>query len=187
MNSISSDMDFEELKNRWNNVAVKAKSHEDLMEMTHMSHHPRLRKLRKKLIIEISISVVIMILILLVTWLRSVSPWIATGLIISNGFFLINNILGFHYLHVLPQSDTILDTLSKYHQRMKRMLELSYLAGSIMIAFLIFADIFLLDGRGQRFTFSFFLAPLTFLSFWATDKWRSRTIEVRKMLRDLEQ
>lgn len=187
MNTLSMETNFEELKKQWDNVVTEKQSHESLLKMTHASTNPRLRKLMMKLMLETGISLLVVLMIILIAQWREMSPWLLTGTLICNAFFLFNNLFGFSFLRRVPMENTIRGAMKDYHARMRTMLVLSSVAGFLMSIFLLASDFLFLTTNADRFIFSMFLVPLSLLCFWRADQWRMRAKEVRAVLGEFDQ
>ena len=134
-------MELDEFKSNWQNTGDMTKNQSELQMMTKIKNHPKLNRIRIKLIIE-SILLVTFLLVYHDFFDGYTKPfWVNTFLIVSVILFVVNDIIGFMTLQNPIHGTTITQSLNKLTLKLKRLSMLSIVSslffGISIISFFI--------------------------------------------------
>src|SRR5260221_10904201 len=118
-------MTIEELQKAWHSVKSEPRSHDELRAMMYSTKSPRMRRLQRKEILHLFISLSVLAAISLA--FKFYEDW-STGIMIPLGVVeILDEYLGLRYVRWLPQKGTIEKTLLSHLKKLKLALLLSRL------------------------------------------------------------
>lgn len=178
-------MDLNELKSGWQKAGGAFKSEADLQRMTKIMHHPAMKKIRTRLIIEVI--VLLFILFIYYDWFDGHQKPLYANLALSAGLllYIANDVMGFISLMKPIRKTNLKDGIQEYLMRLKRLSVFSVIiavlyAISIMIFFT--STISFTKEKGLVLVFSsVIMLQLILLSF---NVWKKRIHKLEQQVAD---
>ena len=180
-------MELNDLKSGWKNAGGASRTEADLQKMTRIIHHPSLKKIRTKLVIE-TIGLVLFLLVYY-DWFdgHKKSLGVNALLVSSVALYILNDVIGYIALAKPISGNNLKRSLTNFLARIKRLslfsLTISFLYGTALLVFFSSVISFtkeknmLLAGLVAIFLIS------TFLSF---KLWKSWINKLKQQVRDFE-
>ena len=133
-------MELNDLKSGWQNAGGAFKSEADLQKMTQVTHHPSLKKIRTKLIVE-TIGLVFFLFVYYDWFDGDKRPFSANVLLVSSLLlYILNDVLGYISIARPIRGINLKLSIQNYLTRIKRIsvfsLIISFLYGISIIVFL---------------------------------------------------
>lgn len=171
-------MDFNELKSNWKQSGTDKKSRKELMMMINIQNHPKLNRIRIRLIFEV---------ILLVAFVASYHNifdgankplWVNIMLIFTATLFILTDVIGFFVLQNPIRGDNLKESLHNLHINIKRIsvfsLIVSFLFGLITIIFFTIAV-----SQYKYLKFAGLLIALFFMIYMSYNSWLQRMNQIK--------
>ncbi len=139
-------MNLEELKSNWEKAGIEKKSQAELLMMTKIQNHPKLNRIRLKLIIE-SVLLIAFLIVYHNMFDGGNKPlWANITLIISAALFIFTDLIGYLTLQNPIKGNNLRESLNNLHLKLKRItvfsLTVSLLFGLSVILFFTSTIIF---------------------------------------------
>src|SRR5688572_22001918 len=114
-------MELNEMKSQWQNAGSSSKNEADLQKMTQIMHHPSLKKIKRKLIIE-SIGLVIFLFVYYDWFDGDKKPFIANMFLVGSlMLYILNDVIGFISVAKLVVGTSVRLSIQNYLKRIKRL------------------------------------------------------------------
>lgn len=114
-------MNFDELQTSWQQAGGTEKSQEELRTMTKVRHHPTLRRIRAKLIVEV-VLLTAFIALYNNAFDGDTKPWWANLILIASAFvFIANDAVGYLALQRLPAEHSIRQSMENFLRKLQRL------------------------------------------------------------------
>ena len=178
-------MSIEELQREWQAIEIEPYSESELRSMMYAARAPRMRSMQGKEIRNFALK----LLVIVAFCLGFVRDW-ASGIWLLISFIgLLDEYLGLRYMRLLPQKDTIRNTLLSALSKMKRAMLLSRLAYACMWLVVVLIAATKMDlGFWNTVLLGLATLPLLFLmSWWSSRKWSLKVGEVNAMLKEFNE
>jgi cation transport ATPase len=181
-------MDINDLKTDWNRIETNKKSRKELMMMIKIQNHPKLNRIRIRLIIEI---------VMLVAFLAAYNDifdgpekplWVNVILIFSAVLFILTDAIGYWVLQNPIQESNLRESLTKLHTKIKRLsifsLIASFLFGLSVVLFftstIVFTPLKYLQSAGL-------LIALMFMLYISYKSWAQRMNQIKQAGMEFEE
>ena len=180
-------MELNDLRSDWQNAGGASKSKTDLSKMTKITHHPTLKKIRKKLIVELIF--LLFFLIIYYDWFDGDQKPLYANIVLVTGLLLYigNDVLGYISIAKPIRGFNLKLSISSYFFSVKRLAVFS-LAFSFLysICLIIFFTSVIHFTREKRFLLVALAIILFQLLFWSFRIWRSRIKSLQQQVKDFE-
>ncbi|MEO6453152.1 MAG: hypothetical protein ABIN97_03725 [Ginsengibacter sp.] len=180
-------MELSGLKSNWQNAGGAFKSEADLLNMTKITHHPSLKKIRKKLIAETIL--LLFFLIIYYDWFDGdKKPFYAnialvTGLLL----YIANDIIGYISLAKPISSLNLKLSITNYFARIKRLAIFSLVFSFLYsISLIVFFTSVINFTREKRFLLLGLVVILFQLMFWSFRVWTKRIKSLKQQVKDFD-
>jgi len=175
-------MNFEVLQQEWQAMKGEPRSHDELRSMMYASPASRLKKVAAKEILVFSgkaliIAAVIILFDLFANW--------SSGIFAAWSIFLfLDEYVGLRYLRIIPQQETLQQTLAEALVSIRRVALVSRLAhGMIWIIIVLVLGLKVQVGAMNTLLWALVLLPLfVAVSWWTSRKWTQKIAEIKEML-----
>ncbi|OJJ15095.1 hypothetical protein BKI52_40225 [marine bacterium AO1-C] len=178
-------MELDKLKSQWQNVEVAHKNKEELQQMTKIQHHPQLRKIKTRLMIEI----VLLTLFLLVFQDFFDGPqkpfWV--NILLTSGILLsvTTNLWGYLVLFNPIRAFSLHTSLKTYFQRLKRMAIFSVISSLYYGTTLIMFFTANLHMTTKKYVFVALMGGFLLMMVYFSHKlWQSHIQRIRGILQE---
>ncbi len=132
-------MDINDLKSNWKNIQADPKDKSDLLKMTKVSNHPKLRRIRIKLIIESALLIVFLAVYNNIFDGAQKPVWANIILIVGAGLYVLADLTAYLNLKNIKQKRHLKETLQNFTKKLKVISSLSLVSsllfGSALILF----------------------------------------------------
>lgn len=180
-------MDLNDLKSEWQNVGGATKSEEDLKRMTRIVNHPSIKKIRIKLIIQIT--VLIFILCIYYDWFDGdQKPFYANlTLILGILLYIFNDVIGYVVLMGPIQGSDLKISVRHYMNSLNR-----FSISSIIITCLYSLSIIIFFTSGNNITkekgllLVFSCVIVCQLILFSFRIWRKRIQNLKELVKDFD-
>jgi len=179
-------MEFDDLKSDWQNTGSASIDEKHLRQMTRVSQHPTLKKLRLKMIIE----VVLLSMLLFVYYDGfdgAKKPLYANVLLVfAIGCYIANNVIGYIFIKNPVKGNNILLSIQAQAKVLKRLSVLS-----MLFSFVYAAALLLFFSSSIEFTLKKYLLLATvcvvsvILFFFSFKNWKTKIIHFEKLHEEL--
>lgn len=179
-------MDIDEFKSNWKQSGTDKKSRKELMMMVNIQNHPKLNRIRIRLIIEV---------ILLVAFIVSYNNifdgvnkplWVNIALLITAALFIITDVIGYFILQNPIRGNNIKESIFNLHINIKRIsvfsLIVSFLFGLVTIIFFTIAV-----SQYKYLKFAGLLITLFFMIYMSYNSWLQRMNQIKKSGMEFEE
>jgi hypothetical protein len=153
--------------------------------MTRASHLPRLRKLRRKMMIECVFSLLFTLLVVTAADLLTGPWWLSAAFMTCMMLYLLIEFLGYRYLQILPQRGSLRLSLRKFSERLRWLVFLSRTANISMGLILLLIMVMRVNVSADSPIFWVFLPAMILVTWLAPRNWVRRVAVVRGLLRDM--
>lgn len=179
-------MGLDDLKSGWQQAGKDTKSNADLQKMTKVSNHPKLRRIRAKLLVES---------VLLIAFLLSYQNafdgfekplWANVALSVFGLLLILNDVAGYLLVMKRVKGGSIVDSLKKLVLTLKKLsifsVASSFLFGLSVILF--FSAELVFDSTKYLILAGMVVSLFTF-SYWSYRNWKSRIVHFSDLLGEL--
>ena len=132
-------MNLEELKSNWEKSGAEKKSQAELLMMTKIQNHPKLNRIKIKLIVESILLITFLVVYNNIFDGGNKPLWANITLIISAALFILTDLIGYLTLQNPIKGSNLKASLNRLHFRLKRVtifsLTASFFFGSSVILF----------------------------------------------------
>ena len=181
-------MNLNELKTSWQNSGTGKKNISELEMMTKMSNHPKIKRIRIKLTIEIILLAAFIIFYNNLFDGENKPLWVTVLLVASALLFLLNDVLGFVNVVNPFKVNTLKHSLSRYLFKLKRLaiysIISSLLFGTSVILF--FTSTIDFNNRKYMIMAGMVLTMLAMI-FISYKNWTQRIAQVRNTQMEFEE
>ena len=174
-------MELDDFKTTWQNAGTASHSITDLQGMTKLKHHPTLKKIRVKLMIE-TIGLVFFLLVYYDWFDGDKKPWIANALLVTAGIlYILNDVISYIALLKPVRGINLKESLQQYLARIKMLsiisVMVSFTYGICLILFFSSVIIFTNEKKFLITGLTGFLLIMTFLSYKIWGRWMKQLKE----------
>jgi len=179
-------MELNDLKTGWQNAGVALKNESDILKMTKIRHHPSLKRIRKKLLIETLL--LIFVLVVYYDWFDGNKKPLYANLLMVTALllYIANDIIGYISLVRPVRGINLKLSIEKYLGNIRRLrvfsLSVSFLYS---IAFIIFFTSVIDFTREKRFLLLGMIVILFQVMLWSARVWNKRIKELKQQAKDL--
>ena len=179
-------MELENLKSNWKNLGSGKKNQSELLTMTHINNHPRIKQIRLKFIIE-----VILITGFLTVYYNGFDGdtkplWANLFLISATVLYILNRFIGFIVLNN-PVSETNLNaSLQAFKNNLQKIAFLTVITSFLFgIAIIVYFSTSITFTSGKRIVVAGMLVTLTVLVYISYRNWINRVQSIEDTLQEL--
>jgi hypothetical protein len=180
-------MELNDLKSNWQNAGGAYKSEADVLRMTKIAHHPSLKKIRVKLIVETIF--LLLFLIVYYDWFDgNKKPFYANMILVAGLLlYIANDVVGYFAIAKPISGLNLKLSIGNYFARIKRLAIFS-LAFSFLysISVIIFFTSVIHFTREKRFLLFGLSIILLQLMLWSFRVWTRRIKNLRKQIKDFD-
>ena len=178
-------MELNDLKSEWQNAGSDTKNEADLQKMMQIRHHPSLKKIRKKLIIE-SVSLAIFLFVYYDWFDGDKKPFIANMFLVGSLLlYIVNDIIGFISVTRLTMGTSLRLSIQNYLKRIKWLFMFSMITSLLYSIALVvfFASVIDLTEKKTMILGGIIIvmALMTILSF---SIWNGRIKKLKQQVKD---
>ncbi len=181
-------MNLEELKATWEKAGATKRSQQELRLMTEVKHHPQLKQVRRKLLVESGLLIFFLLVYYDMLDGRDKPLWVNTLLVLSILLFITNDVLGYRSLLNPLQGNNIVNSLHTLHTRLKRLFLLSM---STSISFTVSLLAFFLTGSPPTPTKYLLLLGMvitfSIMTYLSARNWQSRIDHINSAALEFKQ
>lgn len=181
-------MELDDLKANWKNAGRHTKSPAELQLMTRVGKHPRLKKIRRKLLIEIVLLSAFLLVYRDIFDGAEKPLWANILLLAGTILFILNDIFGYLVLRNPVKGDNLADSVQNLKARLQRMLVLS-IGSSLFFG----TSVILFFSTGIEFTESVYLlltgilSGLLLVTFLSYKNWSYRINQIQKAANEFKE
>ncbi|MBN4070824.1 hypothetical protein JYT76_04005 [Olleya sp. AH-315-F22] len=181
-------MELDELKSNWQYAGDTAKNQSELHMMTKIKNHPKLKRIRIKLIIE-SILLIVFLLVFNDFFDAQTKPfWVNALLIVSVVLFVVNDVVGLMALQNPIYDTNITQSLNKLTSKLKRLSMLSMATSFFFgMSIILFLTITINFTNGKYVMLTGILLTLLGLMYASYKNWKFRIQHFEKVLQDFKE
>lgn len=168
-------MELDDLKSGWQEAGKSTKSNADLQKMTRVSHHPKLKKIRAKLLIESGV------LIFFVLTYRDAFDgpqkplWANVALGVFGLLFILNDVAGYLLVMRRVKEVNIVDSLKKLVLTLKKLSIFSVVSSFLFgLSVILFFSAEVVFDRTKYLILAGMVVTLCVISYWSYRNWESR-------------
>lgn len=180
-------MELNDLKSNWQNAGGAFKSEADLLKMTKLTHHPSLKKIRKKLIAE-SIFLAVF-LVVYYDWFDGDKKPFYANMVLAAGLllYLANDMIGYFAI-VKPISGLNLKlSITNYLARIKRLAVFSLFSSFLYsVCIIVFFTSLIHFTREKRFLLLGLSVILFQVMLWSFRVWTKWIKNLRQQVKDFD-
>lgn len=174
-------MELDDLKSNWKNAGQNKKSPTDLQRMTRIENHPRLKRIRTKLLIEVVLLSVFLLVYQDIFDASDKPLWVNSCLIAGVGLFVLNDIVGYFMLRNLHGGSNLAQFIHSLRTKLKRLQVLSLSTSLFFGASLILFFSVGLDFTTRRYLLlAGMILSLFVLTYVSFKNWSYRINEIQK-------
>ena len=180
-------MELNDLKSNWQNAGGPFRSEADLLKMTKITHHPSLKKIRKKLIAE-SIFLV-MFLVVYYDWFDGDKKPFYANMVLAAGLllYLANDMIGYFAIAKPISGLNLKLSITNYLGRIKRLAAFSLFSSFLYsISLIVFFTSVIHFTREKRFLLLGMLIILFQLMLWSFRVWTKWIKNLRQQVKDFD-
>lgn len=181
-------MELDDFKANWKNAGRHTKSPSELQLMTRIDKHPRLQRIRRKLLIEI-ILLSAFLLVYQDIFDASEKPlWANACLIAGGGLFVLNDLAAFFILQNPVRGGNLVESVRNFRRRLQFLM-----VSSLSTSFLFGASLILFFSVVVEFTNTRYLLLagmlVSFLVFtyWSYKSWWYRVRHIKQAMDDFRE
>lgn len=181
-------MEFNELKSNWQESKSKFKSSSELQMMTKAMNHPKLKRIRIKLIIEVLLLISFLVVYNNVLDGHNKPLWINILLGMSAVLFVLNDIIGYFNLQNLIGDSNIKRSLNDLIQKLKRLSILSMVCSLFFGLSIILFLTSTIDFTAKKYLILIgMIITLIALSYLSYRNWSFRINHFKKTTEELKE
>lgn len=180
-------MEFDDLKSSWQKAGKSTKSAAELQLMTQVQQHPRLRRIRLKLLIEAVLITAFLLLYRDIFDGAEKPLWANICLLLSAVLFILNDLLGYFTLQKPVSGPNLLRSIENLRSKLGRLL-----VSSISTSLLFGASLILFFSAGIEYTPAKYLLlagmilSLFALTYMSYKNWSNRIQHIQKAAEEFE-
>ena len=181
-------MNLNELKTSWQNFGTGNKNISELEMMTKMSNHPKIKRIRIKLTIEIILLAAFIIFYNNLFDGENKPLWITVLLVASALLFILNDVLG--YVNVVNpfKEITLKHSLNHYFFKLKRLAFFSILSSLLFGTSVIMFFTFTIDFNSRKYMIlAGMILTMLAMVFLSYRNWTQRIAQVRSTQMEFEE
>ena len=176
-------MDLDNLKSNWKNAGSGKKNRDELLMMTKIKNHPKIKRIRTYLFFD-CILIFVFLVIYYFGFDGATKPlWANVLLIVSTVAYIIVRILGWLTLRKPISGENLIKSLVSFQSKLKRMANLtlftSFLFGSAIISFFSSSIDFT---KGKYFMLTGMILSLMLLVYLSSKNWFKRIEGINTIL-----
>lgn len=178
-------MELNDLKSNWQNVGGSIKSEAELLNMTKITHHPSLKKIRIKLIAEAIFLLVF--LVIYYDWFDGDKKPLYANMVLVTGLllYIANDIIGYISIAKPISGLNVKLSITNYFTRIRRLAILSLTFSFLYsISLIIFFTSVIHFTREKRFLLLGMTIILFQLMFWSYRVWANWIKSLKQQVRD---
>lgn len=180
-------MELDDLRSEWESAGQPPKTKEDLLRMTKIAHHPSLKKIRIKLLLETVF--LLFFLIVYYDWFDGGQKPLYANIVLIIGLLLYigNDIIGYISIAKPIMAFNLKLSVANYSSRIKHLalfsIIFSFLYGACLIVF--FSSVIHFT-REKRLLLVALALVLFQVIFWSSRVWKRRIQSLEKQVNDFE-
>lgn len=181
-------MELDDLKSNWQNAGKAFKSKTELLNMTRITHHPALKKIRIKLIAETIF--LLFFLIIYYDWFDGDKKPFYANVILVLGllFYIANDIIGYLSIAKPIRGINLKTSVTNYFSRIKRLAVFSlFFSFLYSISIIVFFTSVIHFTREKRFLLVGIAVVLFQLMFWSIRVWTKRINSLKQQMKEFEE
>ena len=176
-------MELENIKSHWQNTGKSKKNQTELLMMTKIKNHPKIKRIRVKLIIE-AILLIVFLAVFYEGFDGAFKPlWANILLIVTTIAYIVVRFIGWLVLRNPIKEDNLKKSLISFQHTLKRMaisiLLTSFLFGLAIISFFTSSIDFT---KGKYFVLAGMIISLILLVYLSSRKWTKRIKGIKTTL-----
>ncbi|MEO8413097.1 MAG: hypothetical protein ABI472_05530 [Ginsengibacter sp.] len=180
-------MELDDLKSNWQNAGGYSKSESDLLNMTKLTHHPSLKKIRIKLIAETIF--LVLFLVIYYDWFDGDKKPLYANIILATGllFYIANDMIGYVAIAKPVSGLNLKLSITNYFARIKRLAIFSLIFSFLYsISLIVFFTSVIHFTREKRFLLLGLVIILFQLMFWSFRVWTRRIKSLQQQVKDFD-
>ena len=180
-------MELNDLKAGWQNAGGNLKNEVDLQKMTRITHHPVLKKIRTKLIVE-SIGLCLFLFVYYDWFVGDKKPFSANLLLISSLLLYIsNNMIGYFAIAKPVRAVNLKLSVQKYMARIKQLSVASLLISlTYSISLLVFFTSVISFTKEKKWILAGVIICLFQLLFFSCRNWNRQIKNLKEQTKDFD-
>ncbi len=179
-------MELDDFKSNWQKAGDRLKTEAELLSMTKLTHHPTLKKIRQKLLIE-SVLLTFFLLVYYDGFDGHQKPFYANAfLVVSILLYVGNGVLGYVSLLDPVRSSNLKDSLAAYLASLERLSVLSlFFSIGYCVSLLVFFSSVITFSKEKGFLLLGAVILLVQATLWSRRIWTKRIRLLREQSQDL--
>lgn len=176
-------MNLDQMKSDWQHTVSSQKDQTELWRMTKINNHPQLKRLRIKLILEMTFLTLFLIVYYDFFDGAQKPMWLNILLICASLIFVLNDLWGWFALRNPIQQNQLVQSLAALEQTLKRLRTSSLLASFIFSASIIifFSSVIHFSTAKYIILAAMIINMLVFL-YWSAVNWQKRIDQIKKAI-----
>lgn len=181
-------MELDDLKANWQNAGNRTKNPAELKLMTRVGNHPRLKRIRIKLLIEIVLLSAFLVVYRDVFDGADKPLWANACLVAGAGLFILNDVVGYFTLQNTVRGSNLAQSIQNFRSRLQYLL-----ISSLCTSFLFGASLILFFSVGIDFTPAKYLllagmsGGLLVFIYLSYKSWRYRVSHIESAMKAFEE
>ena len=180
-------MELHDMKSSWQQAGGDFKSETDLLNMTKITHHPTLKKIRIKLIAETIF--LLLFLIIYYDWFDGDKKPLYANILLAAGLllYIANDIIGYISIATPVSGINLKLSITNYFARVKRLAIFSLVVSFLYsISLIVFFTSVIHFTREKRFLLLGLAVILFQLMFWSFRIWSKRIKTLKQHVQDFD-
>jgi hypothetical protein len=179
-------MELHDMKSNWQQAGGDFKSEADLLNMTKITHHPTLKKIRIKLIAETIF--LLLFLIIYYDWFDGDKKPLYANILLAAGLllYIANDIIGYISIATPVSGINLKLSITNYFARVKRLAIFSLVVSFLYsISLIVFFTSVIHFTREKRWLLIGLLVILFQVMFWSFRVWTNHLKNLKQQMKDL--
>jgi len=179
-------MELHDMKSNWQQAGGDFKSEADLLNMTKITHHPTLKKIRIKLIAETIF--LLLFLIIYYDWFDGDKKPLYANILLVAGLllYIANDIIGYISIATPVSGINLKLSITNYFARVKRLAIFSLVVSFLYsISLIVFFTSVIHFTKEKRWLLIGFLVILFQVMFWSFRVWTNHLKNLKQQMKDL--
>lgn len=179
-------MDLDHLKSNWKNVGKEQKTPEELLAMTRIKNHPKVKRTRIKFLIE-TVLLVAFLMVYYDGFDGADKPFWANMLLICSGsIYILSRFVGWRILRNPIKDSNLKESLQNFHRNLKRIsTAILFTSGLFGVAVISFFTTSIDFTKSKYLVLAFMVIVLFLLIYLSTRIWKSRIKSINYTLTEL--
>jgi len=180
-------MELQNLKESWQKAGEAFRSEADLQKMTRITHHPSIKKIRTKLIIE-TIGLVLLLFVYYDWFDGNKKPFSANVLLVSSLLlYILTDVIGYISIISPVRGINLKLSLQNYLVLIKRLSVLSLMVSFVYaISIIIFFTSIINFTKEKKLILLFFTVILFQIIFWSHRIWSKWIKKLKQQIRNFD-